>query len=305
MMFSERGLIMEFQITHCTLCPRRCGCDRTAKTGFCGGGNGIRAARAALHFWEEPCISGTSGSGAVFFSGCPLHCCFCQNETISNENFGIAVTPQRLCDIFFELTAQGAHNINLVTPTHLLPWIREALLLARPRLSVPVIYNCGGYELLESLSALEGLVDIYIPDFKFFNSETAQQYAGAPDYPEIAQTALAEMLRQTGFPQIENGLMKRGCILRHLVLPGHRHESISLLHHLASVFGTEKFLLSLMAQYTPMHQDDAHPELNRRVTKMEYNSVLRTAQELGFHGYLQDQSAAVSDYTPDFHLQGL
>ncbi len=296
---------MDFQITQCRLCPRECGADRTQETGFCGGGNGIRAARAALHLWEEPCISGTNGSGTVFFSGCHLQCCFCQNEPISTGNDGKNISPERLAEIFLELQEQGAHNINLVTASHLLPWIIEALTIAKPDLQIPVVYNCGGYESVESIAALDGLVDIFLPDFKFFSSETASAYANAPDYPEVAERAIAQMLSQTGKPVIENGLMKRGCIIRHLVLPSHRHESIALLHHLAERFGTDQFLLSLMSQYTPMQEFPVHPELNRRITKMEYNSVMKAAQDLGFSGYFQDKSSAQSSYTPDFDYSGI
>ncbi len=296
---------MGFDITHCTLCPRKCGADRTVRTGFCGGGNGIRAARAALHFWEEPCISGINGSGTVFFSGCPLRCCFCQNVPISLENSGQTISAERLAEIFLELQAQNAHNINLVTASHLLPWIVDALCIAKPHLHIPVVWNCGGYESEESIAALEGLVDIFLPDFKFFDPETARVYANAPDYPQVAARAIARMLRQTGEPVMENGILQRGCIIRHLVLPSHRHESIALLRHLAERFGTSQFLLSLMSQYTPMGKFPEHPELNRRITKMEYNSVLKTAQELGFDGYLQDVSAAQSSYTPLFNGEGL
>ncbi len=296
---------MDFQITHCNLCPRKCGADRTRHTGLCGGGNGIRAARAALHFWEEPCISGTKGSGTVFFSGCHLRCCFCQNEPISLEHSGMEVSAERLSAIFLELQNQGAHNINLVTASHLLPWVLDALKLAKPSLRIPVVYNCGGYELSERIEELREFVDIFLPDFKFFSQETASAYANAPDYPEIAERAIAQMLRQTGPPVLEDGIMKRGCIIRHLVLPSHRHESIALLRHLAEVFGTDQFLLSLMSQYTPMREHPAHPELSRRITKMEYNSVKNTALELGFRGYFQDISSAQSSYTPDFSGQGL
>ncbi len=296
---------MKFLISHCTLCPRKCGTDRTKTNGFCGGGNGITAARAALHFWEEPCISGTNGSGTIFFSGCHLKCCFCQNEPISISNTGKAISPQKLAEIFLELQAQNAHNINLVTATHFLPWILEALEIAKPTLHIPIVYNCGGYELPETIAELKGYVDIYLPDFKFFDRDSAMKYANAPDYPVVAQQAISQMILQTGAPEFENGILKKGCIIRHLVLPGHRHESIALLHHLKNAFGTEQFLLSLMAQYTPMRQFSEFPELSRRITKMEYNSVLKTAQELGFHGYLQDKSAAQSSYTPDFDFTGI
>lgn len=296
---------MNFDITHCLLCPRKCGRDRTKTAGFCGGTDGIRAARAALHYWEEPCISGTNGSGTVFFSGCHLRCIFCQNTPISIENSGKPIDAARLRDIFLSLQEQGAHNINLVTASHLLPWIIDTLMLARPLLRIPVVYNCGGYESEESIAALEGLVDIYLPDFKFFNAETARIYAKAPDYPEIAGRALERMLMQTGKPEFHEGMLQRGCIVRHLVLPAHRHESIALLRHLAERFGTDAFLLSLMAQYTPIRVFPDHPELSRRITKMEYNSVMKTAQELGFHGYFQDKSSADSAYTPAFNFEGI
>ena len=296
---------LDFDVTHCTLCPRSCGVDRTQRAGLCGGRDTVRAARAALHFWEEPCISGAKGSGTVFFSGCPLHCRFCQNGVISAKLTGMDISTERLTDIFLALQEQGAHNINLVTAGHFLPWVIPALEAAKPRLCIPVVYNSGGYELAETLRALDGLVEIYLPDFKFFDSETARSYANAPDYPEIAEAALAEMLRQTGEPVLQDGLLQRGCIVRHLVLPGHRHESIALLRHLAERFGTAVFLLSLMAQYTPMHEDVQYPELNRRITKMEYNSVAETAATLGFDGFTQEKSSASAGYTPDFDLQGI
>ena len=296
---------MQFDPRHCMLCPRRCGADRTVSPGRCGGGNGIHAARAMLHQWEEPCISGKNGSGAVFFTGCPLHCRFCQNAAISASPCGKLLSPAELSDVFLSLQAQGAHNIDLVTAGQYLPWVIPALTQAKPHLHIPIVYNSGGYELLSQLSALEGSVEIYLPDVKYLSPETAAQYAAAPDYPEIAFAALREMLRQTGEPVLRDGLMQRGCIVRHLVLPGHRHESISLLRRLAAEFGTDAFLLSLMAQYTPMQEDALYPELNRRLTKMEYHSVLKEAQALGFSGFSQELSSARTAYTPDFSLQGL
>lgn len=296
---------MRFDPHHCTLCPRRCGADRTKARGICGAGDAILAARASLHLWEEPPLSGKNGAGTVFFSGCSLHCRFCQNAVISEKPFGKAISPERLCGIFLELQAQGAHNIELVTAGHLLPYLLSALTLAKPHLHIPVVYNSGGYELADALRELCGLVDIYLPDFKFFDPETARNYANAPDYPEIAQDALSEMLRQVGKPAFSGEIMQRGVIVRHLVLPGHRHESIALLHHLAETFGTDAFLLSLMSQYTPMRHDPDYPSLNRRVTKMEYRSVADAAADLGFQGFLQDKSSASSSYTPDFGLQGL
>lgn len=296
---------MHFDSAHCTLCPRECGADRTKGQGFCGGGDTVRAARAALHLWEEPPISGTNGSGTVFFSGCALHCRFCQNASISQVPFGKDITPDRLCEIFFRLEAQGAHNINLVTAGHFLPYLLPALRSAKPQLSIPIVWNSGGYEKPEALRLLDGLVDIWLPDFKFFFPETARDYANAPDYPAVADAALSEMLRQVGTPVMQSGLMQRGVILRHLVLPGHRHESVALLRHLAEAYGTSAFLLSLMSQYTPMHEDADFPELNRRITKMEYLSVVKEAEVLGFGGFTQDKTSAERAYTPDFSLQGL
>lgn len=296
---------MEFSITHCNLCPRQCGIDRNFFTGFCGGGSGIRAARAALHFWEEPCISGTRGSGTVFFSGCSLRCCFCQNASISMEHTGKDISISRLVEIFLELQAQGAHNINLVTGTHYLPWILSAIDMAKPRLHIPIVYNSSGYETVEAIRKMNGYIDIYLPDFKYFDPETARRYAHAPDYPETAKAAIAEMIAQTGSPVLEDGILKKGCIVRHLVLPGHRHASISLLRYLASKFSTDTFLLSLMAQYTPPKQDTGFRELTRRITKMEYHSVLREAQTLGFHGFMQEISSAKEEYTPHFDLTGI
>ncbi len=296
---------MKFDPAHCTLCPRTCGADRTKRPGLCGGGNALRAARAALHLWEEPVISGTNGSGTVFFSGCPLHCRFCQNAVISETPYGKDIPPERLGEILRELETQGAHNINLVTAGHFIPYLVPVLEQVKPSLSIPIVWNSGGYELPEALRMLDGLVDIYLPDFKFFSAETARNFAKAPDYPQTAEAALTEMLRQTGSPIIKDGLMQRGVIVRHLVLPGHRHESLDLLRHLADAFGTDTFLLSLMSQYTPMRNDTAFPELNRRVTKMEYDSVVKLAAELGFEGFTQDKSSAQSRYTPDFGLQGL
>ena len=214
------------------------------------------------------------------------------------------LTTERLSDIFLELQEQGAHNINLVTASHVLPWVVTALEKSKPKLRIPIVWNTGGYELVNSLHVLDGLIDIYLPDFKFFDTETARLFANAPDYPEIAETALEEMLRQTGRPVFDSDLLKKGCIVRHLILPGHRHEAIALLHHLQEVFGSDKFLLSLMAQYTPL-SNTIFPELGRRVTKMEYQSVLKIAQELNFSGYSQENSSAVREYTPDFNLQGL
>lgn len=292
--------------SHCTLCPRLCGADRTRTAGFCGGGSEVRIARAALHQWEEPCISGSRGSGAVFFSGCPLRCCFCQNREISRENFGAAITTRRLADIFLELEQQGAHNINLVSPTQYVPWILEALELARPRLSIPIVYNTGGYERVETLRMLEGAVDIYLPDLKYVDSARGKKYSGAEDYFAAASAAIEEMVRQTGpFRLGEDGLLQKGVVVRHLVLPGGRKDSAAVVEWLWQRFGCETVLLSLMSQYTPSFYQGPWKELTRPVSSYEYNQVVNRAAELGMPGYMQEKSSATADYTPSFRLEGV
>lgn len=294
---------MEFDQSRCELCPRRCGADRTQRQGLCGGGGLPRVARAALHHWEEPCISGTSGSGTVFFSGCPLRCCFCQNYRISAQNFGVEVTPKRLAEIFRSLQEQGAHNINLVNPTQYLPWILEAL--DRADLSIPVVYNSGGYERVETLRALEGYVDVYLPDLKYIDSSRSQRYSGAPDYFEAASSAIIEMHRQVGKPQFKDGLLQRGMIVRHLVLPKGREDSFQVLNWLSEQFSPDEFLISVMSQYTPYYRSAEFPEINRRIFSAEYNSVVDCANRLGLEGYLQEKSSAKEEYTPPFDLEGI
>ena len=291
----------------CKQCPRACGADRRAETGFCGVPAGIRLARAALHPWEEPCISGERGSGTLFFCGCNLRCVFCQNREISHgEEGGVAVSPSELKRIMLRLQEEGASNINLVTPTQyalqLVPILREI----RGELRIPVVYNCGGYESVETLRALEGLIDVYLPDCKYYSPQLSASYSAAPDYFSVSTDALREMLRQTGSPKMgENGLMKRGVLVRHLVLPGCREDSIALLKQLSEIFGSHAFLLSLMSQYTPeFAAADAPKNLRRRVTSFEYDQVLAVALELGFEGYLQARASAVSHYTPDFRREG-
>ena len=293
--------------TCCTICPRRCGANRAAgRTGFCGAGAALKAARAALHFWEEPCISGTRGSGTVFFSGCTLKCCFCQNYPISAEGLGKEITVEHLAEIFLNLQAQGAHNINLVTPTHFADGIAEALRLARPELHIPVVYNTSGYEKVKTLQMLEGLVDIYMPDFKYMSPELSARYSAAPDYPAVATDALKEMFRQVGRPQFSpDGLLTRGVLVRHLVLPGCRADSLAVLRHLRTLFAPEDILLSLMSQYTPEFVADAPDRnLHRRLTRFEYESVAALARGLDFRGFFQERSSASAAYTPDFTAGG-
>ncbi len=299
---------MAVDLTHCTLCPRECGADRTQKQGRCGAGMLPRLARAALHRWEEPCISGSEperGSGTVFFSGCPLGCRFCQNAPISLENFGREVTVSRLGEIFLELQEQGAWNLNLVSAAQYLPQVVEALDLVRGRLGIPVVYNSGGYEKVESLRLLEGYVDIYLPDLKFMDPALGTDCADAPDYFAVASAAILEMVRQTGSLQMgEDGMLRRGVIVRHLVLPGERRDSERLLRWLAQAVPVEDIFLSLMSQYTPCRPME-RKALNRRLSTFEYNWVRDIAQGLGFSGFGQERSSAREEYTPPFDLTGV
>ncbi|WP_295215248.1 radical SAM protein [Ruminococcus sp.] len=294
---------MSFDVTHCTLCPRQCGADRTKTVGYCHCGTEIRVARAALHPWEEPCISGETGSGTVFFAGCTLGCCFCQNREISRSAVGKVLTVEQLADTFLRLQAEQACNINLVTGSHYTPWIVQALELAKPQLKIPVVWNCGGYESPEILAMLDGLVDIYLPDLKFYSPETAKAYANCPDYFETASKAIMTMFQQVGALQWNGTLLERGLIVRHLVLPGHRKESMALLDWLAEALPKEQFLLSLMGQYTPPDMPLPDKHLNRRAATFEYESVREHAVELGLNGYGQERSAAAAGYIPAFEVE--
>lgn len=290
----------------CYLCPRLCGARREdGEYGFCGQGAKARVARADLHMFEEPPISAERGSGTVFFSGCSLRCVFCQNRAISRAeetDIGREVSIGELCDIFLSLKNRGAHNINLVTPTHFADKIAEALSLVKGELSIPVIYNSSGYERVETLKMLEGLVDIYMPDFKYGSSECAARYSCAPDYVEVATEAVAEMFRQTGEPRFDaSGLLLRGTLVRHLVLPSHRKDSMLALERLAKAIPPDKVLLSVMSQYTPdFALDCEYKNLHRRVTSFEYDSVVEHAEKLGFSGFTQARASAKASYTPDF-----
>lgn len=291
----------------CKLCPRECGADRTKEKGFCGAGDKAVVARASLHKWEEPCISYKNGAGTVFFSGCNLHCCFCQNNKISNELFGKEISDEELGDIFLRLQDMGADNIDLVTPTHFVPNIINALDMVKSKLSVPVVYNCGGYESVETLKILDGYIDIYLPDMKYFSSEISAKYSNAPDYFEKASAAVLAMIKQTGELKFndEGGLLK-GTVIRHMVLPSHRHDSMEIIRWIAENTSPENVLVSIMNQYTPFEFiSDEYPELKRRVTKMEYNSVVNLAAELGINGFTQQKSSASQEYVPDFDLSGI
>ena len=290
--------------THCTLCPRRCGVDRTrGQLGFCKMPGQIHAARAGVHYWEEPVISGSFGSGAVFFSGCTLKCAFCQNYDISQENFGKPMTSAELRAAFERLIDEGVQNINLVTPTHFLPDILPAL---EPKLPVPVVYNCGGYESVETLRQLEGKIDVYLPDFKYSDNMLAKRLSSAPDYFETASAAILEMYRQVGKPVLEDDEMKRGVLVRHLVLPGCADNSLGVLDWVAEHFRSGDILFSLMSQYVPMGRAAEMPPFDRRITELEYDSVLSYMMLLGIEdGYTQDFSSAERSYTPSFDLTGL
>ena len=289
---------------HCTLCPRRCGVDRTkGGRGFCGMPDKLYAARASAHYWEEPVISGSFGSGAIFFSGCTLRCAFCQNYTISDEHFGRELTPQALRAAMERLIDEGVQNINLVTPTHFLPSILPAL---EPKLPVPVVYNCGGYESVETLRRLEGKIDVYLPDFNYSDNALAKRLSAAPDYYETAAAAILEMYRQVGRHVIEDEQMTRGVIIRHLVLPGCIDNSLGVLDWIAESFPKKDVLVSLMSQYVPMGRAKNMPPLDRRITQEEYDAVLSYLYLLELdNGYTQDFSAATAEYIPDFDLEGL
>lgn len=287
----------------CNICPRRCRVVRSAgQLGFCGVPDTFRVARIAPHMWEEPPLSGERGSGTVFFSGCSLRCVFCQNRAISREGRGDNMTDDELITRILALQEEGVHNINLVTPTHYAARLRPLLERLRPQLRIPVVYNCGGYEDIEALRALDGLIDIYLPDFKYISSELSKNYSGAEDYASVARMALSEMFRQVGPVRFdENSMMARGMIVRHLVLPGCRKDSMDVLRELAALLPVGDIRLSLMCQYTPdFALDCPYPNLHRKLTSFEYTSVLRVADELGFDGYRQSPESVGAQYTPDF-----
>lgn len=268
----------------CTLCPRGCGVDREVTVGVCGETQKVRAARAALHFWEEPCISGEKGSGTVFFTGCTLRCVYCQNHRISTGDVGKEITIERLAEVFMELKEQGANNINLVTPTHFVPQIISALEIAKERgMDLPVVYNTSGYESVETLRRLEGYVDVYLPDFKYLDSRHAKRYSKAEDYPEVAKKAIAEMVRQTGAPVFdENGMIKKGVIVRHLLLPGCLNDGKRIVEYLHRTYGNQIYM-SLMSQYTPLDTLDreTYPELGKKVSRKSYDWLVDYAISLG------------------------
>ena len=316
----------------CDLCPRKCLVDRKkGEKGICGQTENLKVARAALHFWEEPCISGDAGSGAVFFSGCPLHCVFCQNENIANGTVGKEISLERLVDIFLELQEKRANNINLVTPGHFVPQIVKALDQARKEgLTLPVVYNTSSYETVDTIKMLEGYVDIYLPDFKYLSAELADAYSHAADYPQVAKLALQEMVRQVGSAQFEivsgensgrvtdelftdvdygDGELERmlqGVVVRHLVLPGYVEESKNVIRYLYETYGNQIYI-SIMNQYTPMSGIEVqYPELGRKITLREYDEVVDYAIESGVeNGFIQEGETAEESFIPEFDTSGV
>lgn len=287
---------------NCMLCPRKCGVDRASgQLGFCRMPAQLRAARAMLHYGEEPPVSGAFGTGAVFFSGCTLRCVYCQNGEISEGGKGIPLVARRLREIFEQLIDEGAQSIDLVTPTHFLPEILPAL---TPKLPVPVVYNCGGYERVETLRELEGLVDVYLPDFKYADPVLAEKLSRAPDYFEVAAAAIREMYRQVGGAVVTDGIMERGLLIRHLVLPGYLDNSLRVIEWVAANFPKNDVLFSLMSQYVPTGR--VAPPLDRRVSAEEYDGAVSWMELCGItNGYTQDASAATMEYLPSFDFSGI
>lgn len=293
-------------ISPCNLCPRECGADRkNGGKGFCLADDQIILARAALHRWEEPCISGQAGSGAVFFSGCNLHCVYCQNFEIAAGRKGKRVSVERLADIFLELQEKGAANINLVTPDHYVTDVKTAVLLAKERgMDLPIVYNCSGYEKREVIRSLSGIVDVFLTDFKYMDSGLAQKYSAAPDYPAVAEEALAEMVSVSGKPLFDaEGMMKRGVIVRHLLLPGHKRNAKDVVRHVYETFGDDVYI-SLMNQYTPferLKENADYRELCRKVTKREYETVVDFMIGLGVtNAFIQEGDTAKERFIPAF-----
>ena len=289
---------------NCNLCPRGCGADRSTVKGFCGESNILRVARASLHLWEEPPISGKNGSGTVFFSGCNLGCIFCQNHEIAHDHKGKEITPANLAEIFLALQEKGAANINLVTAVHFVPHVIAALDLAKCKgLSIPIVYNSSGYESEETLRKLRGYIDVYLPDYKYRSPVLAERFSKAKNYPEIAERALREMVSQTGSCVFdENGMIQKGVIVRHLVLPGHTDDSMSVLEYLHQAYG-DTIYISIMNQYTPMKKYEAYPELSRKLTTYEYGKVIKFAKKIGIrNGFLQSGETAKESFIPSFDI---
>ena len=296
---------MIYDFSSCTLCPRNCKADRTKAVGLCGTGDKIKVAKAYLHMWEEPCISGKNGSGTVFFSGCNLKCCFCQNYKISHKVYGREITAQRLSDIFLKLQEQGAENINLVSGSHFIPQIASALDLVKHKLAIPVVYNTGSYEKTETIKLLDGYIDIYLPDLKYFSSELSLKYSKAENYFDYASKAILEMHRQQPKLVFDGDILKKGIVVRHLMLPKCRHDSLKIIDWIYKNLPQKKYLISLMSQYTPSYKARFYPEINRRISTFEYNSVLEKILQHDINGYFQEKNSADEEYIPDFDLCGI
>ncbi len=292
----------------CSICPRHCNVDRKVETGYCGVPEQPKISKAILHMWEEPCISGTRGSGTIFFSGCNLKCIYCQNYHISQENFGKSVSLTRLNEIIKELESKGAHNINLVNPSHYTETICQVIgeLKATGELTVPIVYNSNGYETVKTLKTLEGVIDVYLPDLKYSTGEAAFKYSKAKDYPEISKKAVLEMYRQVGSPVLDkDGIIRKGLIIRHLILPGHTKESLNVLDWISNNLPKSVYV-SLMSQYTPFYAAEKYPEINRPITRKEYEKVVNHLYRLGIEeGYVQERQSADVQYIPDFNLEGV
>ena len=294
-------------ITNCNLCPRRCGVNRTKRVGFCGAGEKVRIALVSLHQWEEPCLVGAKGAGTVFFSYCSLRCVYCQNHAISHGGQGVEVTTERLAEIFLEQQARGAATLDLVTPTHYVPQIIAALDIAKARgLTLPVVYNSSAYENVETIEALRGYVDVYLPDMKYMSAASGKEYSAAADYFAAASAAITRMVEQVGPVQFTaDRQLRRGVLVRHMVLPGHRHESMDIVKWLWETFG-KTVQVSLMNQYTPMYKAAEHKPLNRRLTTFEYDSVVDYALQLGMeNAYIQERRSASAEFVPDFNGAGV
>ena len=291
------------KLDKCNLCPNKCNVNRNFTVGKCKVGNLPVVAKAYLHKGEEPVLTGKNGSGTVFFSGCTLSCVFCQNYTISQNNYGKAISIKRLADIFKELEEQGATNINLVTATPHIYFIIDALNIYKP--NIPIVFNSGGYENVETLKLLDGIVDIYLPDFKYYDNALAKQFSGCDNYLQIVIPAINEMINQVGSPIIENGVMKKGVIVRHLILPTYTSDSINVINAIKDNF-QNKVLVSLLGQYTPIKTDNIYKELNKKITKLEYKRVLNHMLNIGLDkGFFQDLDSSSEIYIPNFDLQGV
>lgn len=292
---------MESEI--CNLCPRKCNINRNKNVGFCGVSNTVKIARAGLHFWEEPIISGESGSGTIFFSGCNLKCVYCQNYEISKQAFGKEISVERLAEIFKELENKGANNINLVTPSHYVTQIIEALKIYKPK--VPIVYNTSGYDSVEEIKMLEGWVDVYLTDLKYYSKELSKKYSSAENYFEVATKAILEMVKQQPKNIYENGLLKKGVIIRHLVLPNNYKDSFEVLNWIKINLG-ENVLVSIMGQYTPYYNAKNFEEINRKLKPIEYKLVLNHFQKIGLkNGFMQSLDSADESYIPPFNLEGV